>query len=552
MRRLTNATVVVLVLLVGGVVMLLPQLSRNLGPATSVSDWIGRQILSVVNRYVVPEISFERLTYSPPGRVDLIDTVFTAPDGTRVLQLQGLSLELTEVPRLGRPILVERVTVERGAINLIRDPASGALRGLWPLVKSPGSADRGAAGAAAASEPETLDLRLSDVLRLRKVAFEDIAIRYDPGDGKPAMELAGITTELNIAPPPAPPEADASASPDGNDPRTDAGWYSIDFAFERPGLLALRVKGRVNLDTLLVEVHEGSLSATLNEAARSNLPPDVQVLLVEHEISGELSATFSGSVPLADWIAGSAEVEVELRDLAAAAGAFRVRMSELLVSARLADRRIEAPLVKGVLLGGTFEMKGRATPGGKGLPASLSWKLEDIDLRAVLRSAQTSTKAPPVAGKLSSSGAVDADLAALPASLRGAGDVRIREGELLWIPGVTKLAEVAHIGLDFANVDLRDRGEAAFRLDEKGVEVTRSELVSTFIAARGEGRIGYDGALDLRVNAGPMEKLKSVLGDIAVLGELSGHFSKLTDRLMAYRVRGTVAAPQVEVRVLGR
>lgn len=117
---------------------------------------------------------------------------------------------------------------------------------------------------------------------------------------------------------------------------------------------------------------------------------------------------------------------------------------------------------------------------------------------------------------------------------------------------MTKLAEVAHIGLDFANVDLRDRGEAAFRLDEKGVEVTRSELVSTFIAARGEGRIGYDGALDLRVNAGPMEKLKSVLGDIAVLGELSGQFSKLTDRLMAYRVRGTVAAPQVEVRVLGR
>jgi hypothetical protein len=116
----------------------------------------------------------------------------------------------------------------------------------------------------------------------------------------------------------------------------------------------------------------------------------------------------------------------------------------------------------------------------------------------------------------------------------------------MWVPGLAQLSEAMRIGLDFADVDLKDRADVEFRLTAQGVEVTRSELVSTFIAARGEGLVRYDGTLDLRVNAGPMEKLKRVLGG------LGAQLGRLTDGLMAYRVTGPLNAPRVEVRVLGR
>ncbi|MBW7905780.1 MAG: AsmA-like C-terminal region-containing protein [Phycisphaerae bacterium] len=507
------------------------------GAGEGLADWIGRQIVAIVNAHVVPEISFRQLTYTPPGRVALADAVLTAPDGTRVVELGGLAIELAEVPRVNHPIVVERVQIDRGTLNLIADADTGGLRGLWPLVRGAQPAGSRPAGH---GEGAGASVRLSDVLRLRRVELRDISIRYDPGDGKPAMELAGITTVLDIAP-----HAEGGDAA-GGAVAQEPGWYALSLRVERPGLVTLEADGRVNLDTLVAEVSAGRLRATVGDETLASLPPELQELLRRHEARGEMTLRFSGRIPLRDWMSGEAQADVELRDFVVAVGDYRLPILELLATARLQGRRIDLESLKGVMLRGDVEARGSATPQGESWAAQASWRVERLDLRALMRANRASAGLPPIAGRLSSRGEARGDLGALPGSLRGSGEASVRDGELMWVPGLAQLSEAMRIGLDFADVDLKDRADVEFRLTAQGVEVTRSELVSTFIAARGEGLVRYDGTLDLRVNAGPMEKLKRVLGG------LGAQLGRLTDGLMAYRVTGPLNAPRVEVRVLGR
>ncbi len=55
----------------------------------------------------------------------------------------------------------------------------------------------------------------------------------------------------------------------------------------------------------------------------------------------------------------------------------------------------------------------------------------------------------------------------------------------------------------------------------------------------------YTGDLDLKMNAGPLEKLQSMLGKV---GDI---FGKITDGLVTYRIRGTLGDPKVNVQPLG-
>ncbi|HMQ16002.1 MAG TPA: AsmA-like C-terminal region-containing protein, partial [Phycisphaerae bacterium] len=532
MRRVYAASAVVAVVLLALVLLFFLLRSRGGEDARGgLADWVGRQIVAIVNAHVVPEISFRQLTYTPPGRVELADAVLSAPDGTRVVELRRLAIELAEVPRLNHPIVIEKVQIDRGTLNLVADAETGGLRGLWPLVR--GAAGSGPVGEGE-GEGEGASVRLSDVLRLRRVELRDISIRYDPGDGKPVMELAGITTALNIAPQSEARDAAGEAAA-GQEP----GWYALSLRVERPGLMRLEADGRVNLDTLVAEVSAGLLRATVGDETLASLPPELQALLRRHEAQGELTLRFSGRIPLRDWKSGEAQADVELRDFVVATGDYRLPILELLATARLQERRIELESLKGVTLRGEVEARGSAVPQGESWAAEASWRVERLDLRALMRANRASAGLPPIAGRLSSRGEARGDLGALPGSLRGSGEASVRDGELMWVPGLAQLSEVMRIGLDFADMDLKDRADVEFRLSAQGVEVTRSELVSTFIAARGEGLVRYDGTLDMRVNAGPMEKLKSVLGG------LGAQLGRLTDGLMAYRVTGPLNAPKV-------
>lgn len=65
------------------------------------------------------------------------------------------------------------------------------------------------------------------------------------------------------------------------------------------------------------------------------------------------------------------------------------------------------------------------------------------------------------------------------------------------------------------------------------------------MAAHGTGDIHYGGRIDLKINAGVVEKAESLLG------ELGDVLAALTDRLLPYVISGTWSEPIVTPDPLG-
>ena len=75
--------------------------------------------------------------------------------------------------------------------------------------------------------------------------------------------------------------------------------------------------------------------------------------------------------------------------------------------------------------------------------------------------------------------------------------------------------------------------------------IEKALIQSKLLAARTRGDIHYDGRLDMKVNAGVVEKAEDLLGE---LGDVLG---ALTDRLLPYVVSGTWSKPKVTPDPLG-
>ena len=499
---------------------------RLFGSDSRLDDWIGRQLIGLVNTYVVPDISFDELNYVPPATVELRDVAFTAPDGTRVLEIARFSLALTEPPRLGEPIVIEEVVIDGGSIHLLRDRQTGGLRGLVPLVKAGFKVPFAPKG-----DPDKR-FRLSDVLKIRRIQIRDMAVSYDSGAGRPPMVLDGLSADLTVEP---------------DERAAEPGWYGLACSVKRGAILSLGLAGRLNLDTFLAELSEANLTATLSPKTINNLPPRLQDFLQRHDASGRLTVSLSGRLPWPDWRDAAATVRIELAEFEFAVGDYRLPIDRLQGEVRLGARRIELAALEAELLAGSFTVKAAGSAGDESSPGQVAWEVVQLDLAKLIRSraADAAGDAPRLAGKLSASGSARMNLTDLPDSLNGSGTAEVREGRLLWIPLLSRLRETLRLDRLAAGLGkLNHRADAKFEFTRAGLRLTESHLVTPLLAARAEGLIGYDGTLDLRVNAGAVERFQALLGK---LGEALG---KLTDKLGAYHVTGTLRDPKIGVTIL--
>jgi len=542
--RIVARTFLVLLALVAVALAAFLLLPRDVAPKLigregRIDDWIGRVLIGIVNTYLEPQLSFVALDYTPPGAVQLRDAALTARDGTRVMAFDAFGLTLAEMPRYGEPVVIEEVSLGRGTVNLIRDPLGGGFRGLTPFVKAgPSQSFTAAAPAPAPPTAQPRDelphrFQLSDVLRLRRIEVRELALRYDPGDGRPPMVLDGITTTLTIVP---------------DTEQAEPGWYALSCNMDRGDLFRLTFAGRLNLDTFVADVDAARLHLTVSPETIARLPPELQELLRRHEAAGRLTVYLHGRIPLTRWVDGEAQIQVELEEFEVAAGDYRLPIDGLTTEMKLSGGRLELTSLLAKLLKGTLRLKGYIDVGGDGRPASLEWAADDVDLNALLRRHGRSEEeqASELTGRLSTLGVVNATLADAPRSLSGAGQVRIRDGRLLWIPIVQQLTDAMRsaMRLPAGRGQPDHRADIAFNFQTAGVRVTRGEVRTTLLAARGTGLVGYDGSLDLRVHAGPLERLQSLLGDIG------GAIARATDRLVTYHITGTMRQPVVSVSVL--
>jgi hypothetical protein len=174
-------------------------------------------------------------------------------------------------------------------------------------------------------------------------------------------------------------------------------------------------------------------------------------------------------------------------------------------------------------------------------PFTLSVKANDILIQDMLR--PVAGKTPRFAGKIGLQLDAAGERQDGDATMKGTGTLTITDGLLINVPAVGALAD--YIELDRQKKAGRDRGEIAFTLANDRVTIGKSLIQSKLVAARGKGDIHYDGRLDMKVNAGVVEKAEDLLGE---LGDVIG---ALTDGLLPYVISGTWSKPKVTPDPLG-
>lgn len=488
-----------------------------------LEDWVGAQLVGIADSYLVPSLAYDEIDYSAPATVSLEGVTLTAPDGTVVLALPGLVVTLAQTPRLGDPIVIETLVLRQPAIRLIRETdaeAAAGFKGLSPLVRRTlADADR---------EIEE-NFRLSNVLRLRRIEIVDGAFHYDASDGSPPMAIAGLTTTVEAAP--------AAGEP---------GWYALDIDTSLGPLARAALAGVLSLDTFVAKLDSFTLAGSLASETIGALPPQLQELAHRYAAQGEIDFAASGTLPLTNPLAADLRLTLRLEALRVASGDYHLPVDRIEAEASLAGGVAELSRCRAELLTGTVEASGGASLADTGRPARLDWTVADLELRELLRIDTASDRPPSLAGKLTGAGSVALDLDLPQASLSGGGELRVRQGSFLAIPIVRKLAAVMDIAsARLLRGALAHEADAEFLLDSGGVRLNAFEIRTEALAARGSGTVGFDGALDLVANAGPLEKVQSMLGP---LGEAMG---VLTDRLVKYRIGGVVGDPRITVEPLG-
>ncbi len=495
-----------------------------------VDDWVGRQLVGIVNTHLEPSLGFETLELESPKLAVVNGATLTAPDGTEILSIDTLSVRLAKLPRVGEPIVIQAIEIVDATIHVERDPVTGRFKGLDPILK----------GAGNTSEPAEDDdeaIRLSDVFELRRILLDNVDLRYDAGDGSAPMVLPPLTADLTIVP-----ETD-------DDGRV---WHAMDLSAREADAVRLDARARLDLDTFTIDLKQGDFAIDLDANTMQSLPPELRTLLEAAEARGRLSIAASGLLPLTDPASGRAQVAIGLREFNVGQGEFQIPIESIDADARLDNQELTIELA-GELLGGrieTVEVSLDLTT--ERTSAYAEWNIAGLDLEGLMRTQQAEggdadedeSKPAGIAGLLSTSGSITCAAQALPATMAGEGTLTIRDGRLIMLPGLTELA-------DLMGVVLRKKAKAnhtfdmSFRLTERGIEIDKSELVTAMLAARATGAIGYSGEADLTINAGILERIQSLLGPIG------DALANLTDELTPYILTGPITSPSVRVAPLG-
>jgi hypothetical protein len=516
-RKLIIAIPVVVILLVAGVVLFL---IYGTGSA-AVQRWIAGQLGAVAGDYLNPRLSLGALHYQYPLTAVVDDVRLVADDPAKpgatvdIFVAKRVTLEMAEIPRPGQPLRIRRLILDHpefraacvGEKDLI-------LVGYGNLLKGQ-----------PAAQPA---VKLSDIFEIRQIQVVDGLVVYDsrtPG-AKP-MEIDQINFCLNVEP--------AKGS--------ETGWYTLEMDLDRKPVFATHFAGRVNIDTRVVDVQPVRVELKLGREQDHYLPPQIQGILKEHEVSGDLVVEASGSVHASDWQASTLKAQVTLTGGNVAAGEHHFPVDRLQILWTMADRRGALEKIDSDLLGGKLEGTGEVALGDP-MDGRVDLTLSHVRLEQCLRN--TAGGEGKYKGDLSGQIGWHGPLTDALKQSQGSGTIRIADGRLDQLPvlsvllnAVTKTMKAVHISSGRKS----DTADMAFTFEGDRVNFNKVFVVTRVAALHGHGDIYFDTHLDMLFNAGAVEKVESMLGRVgAFLGRMS-------DEISAYTVTGTLAEPKVGITV---
>ena len=516
-RKLIIAIPVVVILLIAGVVLFL---IYGTGSA-AVQRWIAGQLGAVAGDYLNPRLSLGALRYQYPLTAVVDDVRLVADDPAKpgatvdIFVAKHVTLEMAEIPRSGQPLRIQKLILDHPEFRAVTvSEKDSSLVGYGNLLKGQPAAPSAA--------------KLSDVFEIRLIQIVDGLVVYDPrAPGAKPMEIDQINCRLNVEP--------AKGS--------ETGWYTMEMNLDRKPVFATRFAGRVNIDSMVLDVQPLRVALKLGRDQDHYLPPQIQSILKEHEVSGDLVVEASGSVHAGDWRASSLKAQVTLAGGNFAAGEHHFPVDRLQVLWTMADRRGRIEKIDSDLLGGQLEGTGQVAL-NDAMDGRLHMTLSDVRLEQCLRNAAGGEG--KYKGALSGQIDWDGPLTDALKQSRGNGTIRIADGRLDQIPVLADLLNVVTRTMKAAGMGSgrpSDTADMAFTFEGDRVNFNKVFVVTRVAALHGDGDIYFDTRLDMLFNAGAVEKIESMLGKIgAFLG-------RMTDEISAYTVTGTLAEPKVGVKV---
>jgi hypothetical protein len=557
MKRFFLILLCLVVLAAGAAVYLFRAVSSS--GSSPIEAWIGGQLQAIADDYLNPRLSFSDLDYTYPGTVSLKDLRLTADDPAHpgksvdILGASSATLTLAEVPQVGKPIVIERIELDQPLISVVAvKPNSGEFVGFSHLVRRRATPATQPATRQSSSAPVARN-RLSDFLRMRLVQLRNGKILYDPRiAGTEPMTLDAINTTLKLA------------------PDKDAGWHMLSLAVARAPLFDMSTAGQINLDTFDVRDFAFKIKADVQQDKLDYLPPQVQKVLRQYDVRGSLYALIIGDFPLMHPQNGSADVELKLSGANVTLDQYRIPVDELSINANFEDNLLTLNMLRMAALGGVATVTGTFET-MDAIDSDFKVDIKDMMLQELL-ARRESGKPPAIAGRLNASAQIAAPLLVVaakatppttqPASYMhfasqnlpenwGSLTLDLVEGRLTGAPGFASLISAFRAAARLVDVKINDqarpseRAKVAAELTGDKAQISEITFVGDYLAGRGKGTVTLDQRLDLLVNAGPIEKMQSMLG---VVG---GAIARVTDKILAYRVSGTLGAPRVEVQVGG-
>ncbi|MCX5677041.1 MAG: hypothetical protein NTX87_18790 [Planctomycetota bacterium] len=514
-RKLIIIVPAVAVLLAAGIALFL---LYGMGSGT-VQRWIAGQLETVAGSYLNPRLSLGALRYEYPLTAVVDDVRLVADDPAKpgatvdIFVARRVTLEMAEIPRPGQPLRIRKMILDHPEFRAVGvSEKDSSLVGYSHFLKGP-------------AQPE---VKLTDVFEIRQIQILDGLVVYDPRTpGARPMEIDQVSFILGAEP--------VKGS--------EAGWYAMEMNLDRKPLFSTHFAGRVNLDTQVADVKQVRVELKLGRDQDHYLPPEVQGILKDHEVSGNLVVEASGPVHASDWRASTLKAQVTLAGGNFAAGEHHIPIDRLQVLWTMADRRGTLETLDAGLLAGRLEARGEVALNGP-LDGQFEMHLTDIRLEQGLRNA--------AGGEGKYRGDISGDITwkgpltdALKQS-QGGGTIRIVDGDLAHVPVLSALISVATRAMNAAGMGSgppRDTADMAFTFEGNRMNFNKVLVMTRMAALHGHGDIYFDTRLDMIFNAGAVEKIESMLGRFgAFLGSMS-------DEVSAYTLTGTLAEPDVGVKM---
>jgi hypothetical protein len=476
-----------------------------------------------------------------------------------VVAVKNLDVTLAEPVLPGKPIVIEKVVVDRPAVSLVATaPGSGKFIGIPKITRAEAKVEAPAAPSSPSTGPAK---KLSDILHVKAFKVSDGRLVYDPRiPNTVAMSIDHIST---------------TAALDADAPAGDV--YASSVTVPHAPDFGLTATGRVNVDTLVADDVKLDLTAELGSEAVAYLAPQVQAELAPFEPSGSLTISATGTVPLLKPLTADGRADVKIESLRATFGDYRVPFDHVRLAAVVKDGRVTLPGRKVIggptveALDGTVDLEGAVLLNSR-FDANLALTVRDVMLNK-LSAAQFGGDKRDLAGKLKADVTlVDAPLlhvvdvvtgtsipttqtsttapSFLPANW-GSGKVEITEARLVGlevIQGLGKIARSVFVDLFKKKDDRADRTIApkesatvAFTFEHDHATVTDLHYEGEIVAAEGKGKIYLNRTLDLDVAGGPIAKLGGK-------GRLGDWLKWASDSLLYCHVAGTISDPKYEVK----